>query len=215
MEQQEYLIAFHGSSHAWSNEQWDDYLAQVNELGLWTGEGEDPTTADPGCLQAAWDEVSDPAQWDQLQSDPDYLEYQTLTQRPQQNYAADPRVQELTALWSACMTESGYDFSDPLSAQIALHTQWAEVESVRWDKLNAIDWDAADADQHWTAIYNEPLPGLDEFSEKEFQTAIADAKCSADLELAAKQQEILHELEQQFYQDNQEMLDALVERYHN
>lgn len=214
-EQQEYYIALHGSSHLWTAEQWDDYYAQVNDLGIWVGEGDDPAAADPGCIQASWNEISDPAEWQQLQNDPDYLEYQTLELRLQQNYAAEPRVQELTALWSDCMAGAGFEFSDPLAARVELHSEWTEVESVRWEKLNTVDWEAADADQHWAAIYDEPLPGLAEFSEKEFQTAIADAKCSTDLQLAAKQQEVLFELEQRFYQDNQALLDDLVERYHN
>ena len=212
-EQQAYYVALSGPSSAWSDEEWEDYSNNFDDMGNWLGEGEDPLLNQGGCQNEAWNSIGNNDQWVDMQEDPDYLEFEELLNEFYESQSDDSAMTELNAEWSACMAESGYTYVEPWKAQEELYAEWDEMQADRWAAMDEIDWEDPNADDLWEDIYSQPIPGIDEFADKEYAIAIADAKCAAKIDYYSKQQDMSIELENEFYNANKTLIDEITARY--
>lgn len=114
-------------------------------------------------------------------------------------FANDKNLLKLDQKWSACMANAGYDYANSNEAQADLASEWDKAQKVE-----------ATGDQKASKI---PEETQEKFLDKEFKTAVADAKCQEKLNYAGEQQQIVNGLEQKFIDENKAELDAMVVKY--
>lgn len=212
-EQKAYYVALWGPSSAWSEEDWEDYHNNFDDSGNWLGEGEDPLLNQGGCQNEAWSSINNNDNWQEMQQDPDYIEFEELMNEFYESQTDNAAVTELNNEWSTCMADSGYTYAEPWKAQEELYEEWNVMQEERWAAMDDIDWEDPNSEKLWEEIQNKPIPGIDEFVDKEYKIAVADAKCAIKVDYNGKQQEISINLENEFYNANKTLIDELTARY--
>lgn len=139
----------------------------------------------------------------ELDQDPDYQALQQELNTFWEQNAADPRRTELEDAWTACMRSAGFTYASQREPQAELAVAWEEFLA---------EQGLAGTDASFLDI---PPAALDEFREREYRTAIADARCIEETGFFAKRQELQLAREAEFYHDHQDLIDTLVERYRN
>ena len=139
----------------------------------------------------------------ELDQDPDYQALQQELNTFWEQNAADPRRTELEDALTACMRSAGFTYASQREPQAELAVAWEEFLA---------EQGLAGTDASFLDI---PPAALDEFREREYRTAIADARCIEETGFFAKRQELQLAREAEFYHDHQDLIDTLVERYRN
>ena len=101
----------------------------------------------------------------------------------------DPRLAAITAEWSACMNEAGFDFAKVREAGDSIAEAYAALSESADETARA------------------------DLGDKEMVTAIADAKCQEKVAYPEKAQEVQFALEQEFIDAHKAELDAWIEQY--
>lgn len=208
-----YEVALYGPTAAWSEAEWEDYQNNFSDSNQWLGPGEDPMRDPAGCLNFASREVGADNNFEAKLDDPDYQEFEILLVELEKKVQEDARTLELIADWSSCMSDAGHNYSNPQHAVEELSEDFGELTFFRLEQLSDLDVEGAEYAEQWEAIYAQPVPGLDEFSAKEYEVAIDDATCAIQVDFAKREQAIYSEMEDEFYQDNRTLISELTARY--
>lgn len=178
-EQLAFDATLYGPGVLWTQEQWDEYLGNLDEFGNWSGAGADPLARDEGCIDAATAAHPEPQRDLSLFEDPDYQALQAALDEKRAVAASDPRYVELELEWSQCMSEAGYHFTHQYEPREAIQEKYLTLGTYYDEQVALVPYDAPDYEEQLRAIFALPLPGIAELQEEEFATAIADAKCVA------------------------------------
>src|SRR5665648_517150 len=161
-EQEAYYTALYGEHHA----EMSDPRAVAEAGWDWR---------DLGCTGSAQNEVlsGDAAQQDQFAA---LQEEMTLMMEAA---AADPRLAQVNADWAACMADAGFadlgKVGDPEAALSAEVTALQQAAAAQIDPTVPTGPDSAEQVQ--AALQEQ----LDKITEREIDTAVADAQCRADV----------------------------------
>jgi len=127
---------------------------------------------------------------DAAHEDPAYEDLQEEMRRMFEKVPDDPRLAAITAEWSACMNEVGFDFAKVGEARDSIAAGYAALPESGGDETTWAD-----------------------LGDKETATAIADATCQTKVGYPEKAQEVQFALEQEFIDTHKAELDAWVEQY--
>ena len=153
----------------------------------------DWTTA--GCQGAAQHEVGGE---DLSQSD----EFKPLFEAIDQLYtgmASWPGMAELDGDWATCMDAAGHGG----------HATQMDAQNSVYDELNEI-YESVSTSEDGMPIGEPDQAALDALAEREVELALADLDCREEVDYRDRSAEITREAEQQFVDDHQAELDALV-----
>lgn len=191
----------------------DDY----DEDGMWIGEGEDPSMdwRQQGCYGAASHEVyEEDSGLSELTGDPAWIEIEEQLTALYEQLESDPTIVAARTKWSSCMADAGYTYSSQDEAMNALYEELSALWDEQFGGLDEeIDWDDPEAVAAYEAATSGQPAGWDDLREREYATAIADAKCAEQTKLLQITSDTWVALEQQFVDDHGTELDAIVDKY--
>lgn len=178
----------------------DSSLTEEEQEAAW--ENYEPS----GCQNEAADQVNG----NDLLSDP---EFEDLMQDLYERLEADPRVVQAEGEWSQCMAGKGYSFGDQSETFDAVTERMDEVwssmsdpfESLTDEDFQNMSEDELRALETQTPEYDEEL--LAEVVAYEIDLAVADYDCGADAQRIFYEVQV--ELEQQFIDENREVIDRV------
>ena len=126
------------------------------------------------------------------------------------SFDADPRIIEVTAEWSSCMSEAGYEYST-LTQPEQEFTQAAQLEL--FSALTE-SGEALDPFGRGGGFGDLDTSGLEALATRELEVANADQDCR-DLHVTEVEREVREELEPQFIEENRALLDQVANRNDN
>ncbi|SFP67815.1 hypothetical protein SAMN05660464_3892 [Geodermatophilus dictyosporus] len=153
----------------------------------------DWTTA--GCQGAAQHEVAgeDPSQSE---------EFEPLFEAIDELYtstASWPGMAELDGEWAACMDAAGHGG----------HATQMDAQNSVYEEMNEI-YESVGTSEDGVPTGEPDQAALDALAEREVELALADLDCREEVDYRDRSAEITREVEQQFIDDHQAELDALV-----
>ena len=161
-EQEAYYTALYGVHHA----EMSDPQAVAEAGWYWL---------DLGCTGSAQNEVlsGDAAQQDQFAA---LQQEMTLMMEAA---AADPRLAQVNADWAACMADAGFqDLAKVGDPEAALGAEVAALQQAAAAQIDpTVPTGPGSAEQVQAAMQEQ----LDEITQREIDTAVADAQCRADV----------------------------------
>jgi len=186
------------------------YAALYGEQATMTEAPDPDATADTydwqksGCQGKASHEVYDTGMGAAFQ-DETFVSLQDEISKVWEGLQNDPKMSEINAAWSTCMSDAGFDFATAEDA----------VTSIS-DKMSALYTDTATetTDTTATAAPAEPdAAAVAALHAEEIKTAVADAKCKKSVDYDKKVQKIQVAAEQAFVDAHKAELDAWSEKY--
>jgi predicted small lipoprotein YifL len=157
-----------------------------------------------------------------------YEEFSDELEAMYERVQADPRMAELDAAWSACMSDQGYDYESPTVMYETVYEDFqARVDAIVGPNGGYVDPFAGWTEEEITAFYEEKTQeeidaffakarskppeydtaALSALQEEEIALAVAAAQCQKDYD--ERYQEVNAEYEAEFIAANRDALDAL------
>jgi len=156
-------------------------------------------TAEMGCWGAAQNEASGGEQ--ELWESEDMIAFSDASSKLYEDIAKSPKMDEVTAKWSDCMADAGFDHATPQEAM----DSFMEASNSLYE--NQSPEGPSEAEQ---AEIDEKLSTL---QEEEKDTAVADQACQEKVGYQDVYRTVTFELEQAFVDENKDLLDRVTAAY--
>ncbi|MFV0426974.1 MAG: hypothetical protein ACK5KU_08065 [Beutenbergiaceae bacterium] len=180
----------------------DEQFAYENAfLGL--GSAEVPPG---GCWQNALDGAELPSggvSWLEIVENPEFEDFAVAYEELIENTGTDERLVQLEQQWSGCMADAGYP---------GLSERWDATTRID-DSLMSIEEDGMGVGPDYEFVPSENQEALNSLAEKEIAMATADWDCANELDYRQRVLQVEYEWEQEFVDQWQEDIDALMSLY--